>query len=143
MALTVTPKHVSPLPGAKLQNLEMGEAIENGEAYYIKASDGKAYKARANAAATAFAHGICVSVNRAGETVGEAGRVMTGCYFGPIAGFSGMTPGASGWLSSGTAGDVTETKPTGAGTWSHRMGYAEAEDKFIVMPGTSAPDSNS
>jgi len=143
MALTATPRNASALLGARVRDYEAGETLELLEAAYIH-TDGKAYKARANTAASAKGSGIVTSVNDpAGGTTAPAGKRVSICHDGPIGGFSGMTPGATVWLSAATAGDLTETQPTGALTWSRVMGQAYEEDVLWVMPGVSNPPSNS
>ncbi len=142
MALTRTARNVSALPGSLVRPFEAGEELELGEAFYI-AGDGLAYLARANVAATSHARGIVVSVNTPGEIAAPIGKQIDGCVFGPIAGFSDMDEGSTIWTSSATAGVVTQTQPSGAATWSHPMGYAEAIDIFFVLPNVASPTSNS
>lgn len=143
MALTRTPRHVSALVGAITRDYEAAEELELGEAVLIN-SDGEAALGQANTAAGALARGIVTSVNDpAGGYLAAAGKRVTVTHFGPIAGFSGMTPGADVWLSAATAGAATETQPSGATTWSRQLGYAAETDVLFVMPGVSSPDSNS
>lgn len=144
MALTLTKAHVSALPGALVPPGSIaGEELELGEAVYL-AADGKWYLGRANVAATSHSRGIVVSVNDpSGGTSAPTGKVIDVCTFGRVAGYSGMTPGKILWQSAATAGAITETQPSGAATWSHSVGYAEADDIVMVMPGVLAPTSNS
>lgn len=143
MALTRTARNVSALPGALVNSYVAAETLENGQAVYINSS-GQAALGRANAAATSAARGIVVSVNdEGGATSVAANGTVSVCLMGPVAGFTDMDEGAAIWLSSGTAGAVTQTQPSGAGTWSHMMGYAAEIDKFFVLPGAISPASNS
>jgi hypothetical protein len=49
--------------------------------------------------------------------------------FGPVSGFSGLTPGALGYQSD-TAGKID----TAAGTTSKKMGRCESATVFFVQP---------
>lgn len=143
MALTRTAANVSALPGAIVKNILADETLALGQSVYIN-GDGEAALAQANVAATSHARGIVVSVNDAsGATTAAAGRTVSVCVFGPVAGFTDMTEGGIIWQSAATAGAVTQTQPTGTATWSHAMGYALASDIFFVLPGVLAPTSNS
>lgn len=124
---------------------DLGGAVTIGNAVYV-ASDDDFEAARANAAATAKAAGLLVELSTTipGTTVGAAGDRGTVCLLGPVfcKGW-GLTPGAIYYVSSATAGAITATAPTGAGTWTAVIGYALDADTLFVQPGALAPVSNS
>lgn len=117
-----------------------------GQAVYVTSAGDTAALAQANAAATSRAAGIVVAVaDPALSTANTAadGDGITVCVYGPVYGFSGMTPGAIMYVSSGAAGAIVTGAPTGAGTWTWGIGYAEDANTLFVMPGLLAPTSNS
>lgn len=140
--MAVTAANVRPLEGSVIKQFYAGGTNTVGNAGYI-ASDGDVEATDANAAATVKGAGIVVAVaDTSGLTVAASGDALSLVVFGPVAGFSSLTPGAIQYISE-TAGAITETAPTGAGTWTHVIGYALAADVLFVQPGTSAPTSNS
>jgi len=56
--------------------------------------------------------------------------------FGPVSGFSGMTPGGNGYVSD-TVGRLADA----AGTFSRIMGYSERAGVFFVHPEQNDPSS--
>lgn len=145
--MAVTAANVRALEGAIKRSGVANATINMGDAYYIADDQDnilpKVAQADANvSAALANARGIVVAVVREGETQAVAGDGVTLVTFGPVGGFSGLTPGARQFISS-TAGGVTETAPTGAGTWTQPIGYAESDSVLFVAPGLAAPASNS
>jgi hypothetical protein len=140
--MAVTAANVRPLEGSVIKQFYAGGAIDVGDTGYI-ASDGDVEVTDANAAATVKGIGVCVAVgDTAGATAAAAGDAVSMVTFGPVGGFSSLTPGATQFISE-TAGAITETEPSGAGTWSHIIGYAMSATVLFVQPGTSAPTSNS
>ena len=144
---TQTPALGRALEGAILRQAVLGAAASILDAVYISDDTNDilptVQKADANVSATlANARGVIVSVAQPGETAGVAGEACTICVFGPVSGYAGMTPGARQFVSN-TAGEVTETAPTGAGTWTSPMGFAESAGVLFVAPGLQAPSSNS
>lgn len=127
-----------------LMDADLGGAVTIGNAVYI-ASDDDIEVTDANAAATVPAIGLLVALagSDPSDTVGAAGDRGSVCTFGPVycAGW-GLTPGAIYYVSE-TAGAITATKPSGAGTWSWGIGYAVDANTLFVMPGIVAPVSNS
>ena len=86
-------------------------------------------------AATARGIGIAVE-SYDGQTSVAAGNPVSVCVFGPVSGFSGMTPGANGYVSD-TVGRLDDA----AGTFSRIMGYAERAGLFFVHPEQNDPSS--
>lgn len=140
--MAVTAANVRPLNGSVIRNFQAGGNLTTGNAAYI-ASDDDVEITDANAAATSKGVGVVVAVaDTSGLTTAVAGDGVSLVVFGPVGGFSSLTPGAIQYLSE-TAGAITETAPTGAGTWTHIMGYALSAEVLFVQPGVSAPTSNS
>lgn len=134
--LSVTAALVRPLDGAICRPGNLGGTINVGEAVYI-AADGDIEQADANKSPAAAAGiGILVAV-QGGKAVGSAGDRGTVCMFGPVAGFSNLTPGAVAYVSD-TAGKLSTT----AGTCSRIMGFAESTTVFFVAPEQNVPASN-
>jgi len=142
-ALTVTAAKVSASwdQGAIIRHYVVADAITSarGKAIALDAN-GKAVLADANGSATLpRAIGICVET---GDEYGEANVAANGtiavCVFGPVYGFSGLTPGAYGWVGT-TAGEVVDAAPSTA--YQYVIGQAVEDDVFFVNPGLSVPNS--
>lgn len=140
--MAVTAAYVRPLEGAVGRNFKAGGALTMGNAVYV-ASDGDVEAGRANAAATSDAIGVVAAVNEPGDTTAAAGDAVTVVTFGPVGGFSSLTPGKIQYLSDATAGALTETAPSGAGKWLKAVGYAESATVLFVMPDINAAASQS
>lgn len=127
-----------------VQDFDLGGSATIGNAVYIAADD-DIEVTDANAAATVQGVGLLVELATTipGTTAGVAGMRGTVALFGHVycVGW-GLTPGAIYYISE-TAGAITATKPSGAGTWSWAIGYAIDANTFFVMPGLVAPVSNS
>jgi hypothetical protein len=144
---TQTPANGRALEGAILRQAVLGAAASILDAIYISDDTNNilptVQKADANVSAvTANVRAVIVAVAQPGETAGVTGEAVTICVFGPVSGYAGMTPGARQFVSN-TAGEITETAPTGAGTWTAPTGFAESDGVLFVMPGLQAPSSNS
>jgi len=135
--ITVTSVNVRALQpnGAIVRRYLAGDEITVGYAVHI-ASDGDVEHADANVTATsARAIGIAVE-SYDGETTINAGDPVSVCVFGPVGGFSGMTPGANLYVSD-TVGRIGST----AGTASRIIGYAESATVLFVHPEQNDPSS--
>lgn len=140
--MAVTAANVRPLNGAVIRQYDAGGSLTVGNAVYV-AADGDVEAADANLAASAQAIGVVVAVkDTTGLTTASAGDAVSVVTFGPVAGFSSLNEESLQYISE-TAGAITETAPSGAGTWSHIIGYAEQSTVLFVMPGISAATSNS
>lgn len=140
--MAVTAAQVRALQGAVTRTYRAGGTVNMGDPVYIDSS-GYVQQADANvSAALVAARGVVVQVSREGETAAVSGDAVDVCLFGPVGGYSGLTPNAQQFVSS-TAGGLTETAPTGAGTWTWAIGYAESATILFVEPGLQAPVSNS
>lgn len=122
--------------GAVIRRYDAGAAITVGQSVYV-ASDGDVEPAIATAQASAKAIGVAVE-SYDGETSIAAGKPVSVCVFGPVSGFSGMTPGNTIYQGD-TAGRVADA----AGTYTHEVGYAEAAGVLFVSPGSDDPTSPS
>lgn len=132
--MAVTAANVSALKGAVPRDYKATSATVNGNAVAID-SNSQVVKAQANAAATSTAIGIQTSVSDAGQTASVAGQAVTVVTFGPVGGFSSLTPGAVYYVDASTAGEITATAPTGGGAWAKSVGYAESATVLFVLPG--------
>lgn len=141
--LTVTPRNVSASweQGAILRNYVVASKITNapGKGAALNSS-GQVIAADADVTTTeAKAIGIIVETSSLyGELDAEAGSTVTVCEYGPVYGFSGMTPGVFGFVSK-TAGELVDAAPTGG--YQFAIGQAQAADVFFVSPGMASPVS--
>lgn len=135
-ALTVTAAKVSAdqTQGSIVRNYELAAEMTLGTLVSLDSS-GKLTKAQADGtAAEARAIGILVAgPYLMGGTTIASGQRGSVCTFGPVYGFSGMTPGAVGWVSD-TAGEI-DTAPSSTNTIA--AGRAWAADVFFVNIGVS------
>ena len=93
--------------GTLAASFTAGETLAYGDICYMKAADGKLWKAQADGtAAEAEARYICIVA--AGIAVDVAGLFARA---GWVSGLSGGTAGSRAWLSA-TAGGSTTTTPT-------------------------------
>jgi hypothetical protein len=109
-----------------------GEAFSVRDALYIKASDGRAYKADA---VTSQESGTCYTPLFAAQAA--TGAAQTVLAFTPgayITGFSGLTPGVPYY--PGTAGAISTTR----GKFSRVLGYAVSSTEFLFVPGKDSDD---
>ncbi len=136
-ALTKTAAQIRPLVGAVPRPYVAGEALNVGDAVCLDGSNtDKVLQADANVSA-ARARGIGIVVaSYDGETAIASGHACTVVVFGPVGGFSSLTPGAYGYVSN-TAGEIDDA----AGTFAFILGYAERSNVFFVQPGIDDPNS--
>jgi len=134
--ITVTSANVRALQanGAIVRSYDAGGTITIGYLVYI-ATDGDVEHADASAVASCRAIGVAVE-SYDGETSVSAGNRVSVCVFGPVSGFSSMTPGANHYVSD-TAGRLADA----AGTCSRIVGYAEAAGVLFVHPEQNDPSS--
>lgn len=114
--------------GAIVRPHTAGGAITIGHAVYV-AADGEVEEADANAGTPAEqVRGIAIE-SYDGETSVAAGNPVSVCVFGPVSGFSGMTPGDTIYLSE-TVGRADDA----AGAFSRVIGHAESATVLWVNP---------
>jgi hypothetical protein len=112
--ISVTAADVALTTGttATRKNVTYGEAVTQGQSVYLN-TDGKWWKADANAALSAGSAGVGVSLTKGGAA-DEPGIVVTG---GPMKIGATLTPGAPYFVSSNAggicpAGDLSSTEYT-------------------------------
>lgn len=128
---TVTALDVSPLPGAIWRDYDAGGSGNVGDLVYLDAS-GNVQVTDANAAATAQALGIVVAAGSIGATSFVSGDRVTVCEYGPVGGFSSMTPAGLGYVSE-TAAKIADTAPSTAAAVVCVVGFCESATTFFVM----------
>lgn len=136
--ITVTTADVRPLQGAITRRAIAGEALALGDVVYVSSYSGSVpvvSKTVGSAVATANPFGIVVAGALANTSIasGEACDVVIS---GPVAGYSGMTSGATIWVSD-TAGRLSSV----VGTKSGVVGLAESPTVALVRPGLFAVSS--
>lgn len=102
------------------------ENVNQGEALYARASDGKVGRAIAN---DTFDKANVVGIAQTTKLAGELVRVL----IVGVAPNSGLTPGAIYYLSAASAGAVTATPPSVAGHYVTRVGEAASSAELIVQ----------
>lgn len=130
--ITVTTTDVRPLGGAIVRRAVAAEALALGDVVYVSSYSGNlpaVSKTVGGAVATANPLGVVVAGAMANTTIasGEACDVVV---FGPVAGYSSMTSGATIWVSD-TAGRLSSV----VGTKSGIVGLAESPTVALVRPG--------
>ena len=102
------------------------EAVNQGDALYMRQSDGKVGKAIANDTLDkAYVVGIADTTKASGE---EVKVLVTG-----IEAMSGLDAGDHYFLSASGAGAITTTAPTGAGNYVVRVGEATSAAEFAIQ----------
>lgn len=154
MTLTITnDRDVRPLQAASaiVETYVASATVNVGEIVYID-TDGKVAPARANVALTSRARGIVVAsganIQRSGKTTFAADESVSVLLWGLVSGITGMDLTKAVYLSSDTAGDMTQTAPTGSATWTDYLGYplmdsVTGETYLFFQPQVAEPTSNS
>lgn len=116
--------------------LTSGEAFSIGMAVYLRATNGKAYKAINTGAEGARPIGIALEA-ASGADESKSVMICSGVEVTiPLAGRDGLlTAGALAYVDS-TAGQLTTSTP-GSGAWSNPVGVATDTDKVVFLPGNS------
>lgn len=136
--IAVTTTDVRPLNGAVIRRAIATEALAFGDAVYIDSGSGrfpKVSKILGGAVATANPYGVVIAPQ---EDTDGASSVAIGttcdiCVYGPVTGYTGMTPGATLWASD-TAGRLSSV----VGTKSGIVGLAESATVAFIRPGLFA-----
>lgn len=131
---TVTAADIRPLNGALRRRAIAGEALTFGTPVYVDSYSGtlpSVKKADGSSTASANVFGIVVAPDTAtaGSSV-ASGAACDVVWMGPVAGYSGMTSGATMWVSD-TAGVVSDAVGTASGV----IGFAESPTVLFVRPG--------
>jgi len=119
--ITRTKADVRPLAGAIIRRGEAGGTIEAGEAVYLDGTNG--WKICDDDAGSGADHcrGVMVAPQDAAD-----GDIIDICMFGPVTGYSGMTPDGLAYVSDD--GELGTT----AGSNSKIVGWAESAVVLIV-----------
>jgi len=121
--ITRTKADVRPLAGSIVRRGEAGDTIEAGEAVYLDGTNG--WKpADGSTTGTADARGIMVAPQDAVD-----GDMIDICYFGPVTGYSSLTPDAPLYVSD-TAGEMSEDASDA--TKDKIIGWAESAQTIFV-----------
>lgn len=108
-----TPVNVLAVQSHSITGLYAGEALAGGDAVYIKASDGKVYKATGAAANEAAR---CVGFAAKIASSGEACTILTNgihLAYGPNVSGTASSPGARLYVSGTVAGNLADAASTG------------------------------
>lgn len=110
-----TPVNVLAVQQHSITGLLAGEALAGGDAVYIKASDGRVYKASGAAAnEAASCKGFAAKVASAGEAMTIL-RNGVHLAYGPNVSGTPSNPGARLYLSSTVPGNLADAATTGDG----------------------------
>ena len=113
--------------GSVLRRYVAGGTITVGQLVSLS-SDGFVDPADGNVADGVLARPIGIAVaSNDGETSIVITEPVTVCVFGPVSGYSGMTPGDNHYLSD-TAGKIADA----VGTYDKIIGYAESATVLFV-----------
>jgi hypothetical protein len=128
-AITFTAADVRPLAGAKIRRFDAGGTVGMGKPVYI-AADGDVELCKGDLVATTLGTiGLAVATPDGGTSASANERVDVAVY-GPVAGFTSLTPGSLVWLSDTTTGGMDTTENT-AGLV---VGVAESATVVFVRP---------
>lgn len=111
--------------GNDSKSMTAGESLSAGNLVYISGT-GTVLKADANAVAKAAVGYVTSSAAN--------GAAVTVFFEGTISGLTGLTPGATYFLSDTATGGVTLTIPTSAGDIVQVVGYAVSATEITFEP---------
>ena len=123
-----------PLPVYISRRFDAGGSIYAGQPVYI-AADGDVEMANAGGTLTGQAIGMMVADN-AGGTLATSGDRVDVVLFGPVTGFTSLTPGLTLFVSA-TAGGLTQDAPVN-GSLVCDFGIALDATTILVNPVRSA-----
>jgi len=127
--------NVKPLVQAIIKPVIAGEIVDVGEIVYLK-SDGKYWLADANAFATAQARGVVVGIGAYGAVSSVADQQIDVCFYGPVNGWTGLTPGQDLFAST-TVGAIADAAPAGSsGDYVWSIGFAYSAEAIFISPWT-------
>jgi len=127
--------NVKPLVESIIKPVTAGEIVDVGEIVYLK-SDGKYWLADAAALVSAQARGVVVGIGAYGAVTSVAEQVVDVCFYGPVNGWTSLTPGQD-LFASATAGAIADAAPAGSsGDYLWCIGFAFSADGIFVSPWT-------
>lgn len=142
--LSVTAANVSANQnqGSIIRSYQAGGTVNVGDVVYADTSN-LVYQSIGNSTqAVSQAIGIVVDTQDLyGSTSAAANKWVSVCVYGPVDGFSSLTPGAPAWVDKTTAGKMNSVAPTG-GAWQYIIGHAIDTVTFFVDPGGNAAVSS-
>ena len=108
-------------------------ALTVGMAVYIKAT-GSVDKARANAAGTTKVIGLVrdASIAAAGTGAIQTDGILSSSDWTDVTGTTNLTAGSIYYLSDSTAGEITTTAPTAAGSFVVAVGVAVSTTELNI-----------
>jgi len=108
------------------ESLVAGESVTTGQVCYLK-SDGKYWKAKADAVGTTQGRLVVANASISADATGQF--ITLGEYF-----TTGLTVGSEYYISAGTAGAITTTKPSTTGQFVRSIGYAKSSTVLSFYP---------
>ena len=140
--LTLTAKNIRPLIGSNVIQYAAGGTGNLGDLVYV-AADGDVEQADADAAGSAQAAGMVVSIGGQGATTFAAGDEVGVCVFGRVSiKDTSVTPGALAYVST-NVGKIETAAPAGSSgdyLWIvGRFEYVMDESVLFINPWT--PDT--
>lgn len=140
MSIVVTKASIRPLKGAQVRRITLAEAATAGAILAVNNVGKGAVATKNSTQALAFGRGLALANNTGGTDFAAAERVDM-VVFGPVAGFSGLTPGLPVYV--GNTGVVTQTATATTGEYPQEIGWAEDDGTVFVNPPSSLPVVNS
>ena len=134
--VTLTAANIRPLNGAILRRYDTGGTVTSGSAVYV-AADGDVEHADGDDVDQSQARGIAIS-DASGSTSFAAGTRIDVVTYGPVTGYTDLTPGAAVYVSV-TAGKMDQTASATAGDFNYIIGYAESATTIFVCPQMAIP----
>jgi hypothetical protein len=137
-SISLTSASIRPLEGAIVRNYQAGAAVTVGYAVYLD-SNGYVQHADADASEAASRGRGIVVASKDGETSVSSGDRCSVCVFGPVGGYSGMTPGEPVYVSD-TVGRLDQSQPSSA--YRQALGWADSASVIFVNPDVQDPSSS-
>lgn len=137
-SIAVSSVDVRPLEGAIVRPYKAGAALTIGYAVHLDSS-GYVQHSDANLSEAASRGMGIVVASKDGETAVVSGDRCSVCVFGPVGGYSSMTPGEPVYVSN-TAGRIDQTQPTSA--MRQALGRAFSDEIVYVNPDVQDPSSS-
>ncbi|HSW63419.1 MAG TPA: hypothetical protein VLH56_08925 [Dissulfurispiraceae bacterium] len=130
---------IRPLNNAVIRRGQAAEALTPGQAVYLDGANGWR-PTDADFIAAAQGRGVVIS-DSVGSVAFAAGSRVDIVTYGPVTGFTGMTPGGA-VFNSVNAGVMDQVAPALQGDFPYVMGYAESAVTIFVNPQVTIPVVN-
>ena len=125
--------NVRPLLGSIIRPFVCAEVVDVGEAVYLNTS-GKVALADADAYLTAKVIGVIGAIGAYGKTTSVANEQVDVVLFGPVAGWTALTPGEE--LFASIAAGAIEDATAGTGDFRYLVGWAVDAETIFISPFT-------